>query len=639
VRRVGFLSLWLAALSPVQILAIRLLRDVFFTHGASVGFYPTLTYTFISLVPYCLLVGFVLPYSLFVLRVQTPGFPGARIYITDNIGDVCGGALFSFVLVFLLTPLQALLIANLPLLAAVHFLFPAKNRWHSSVLTASGLALLIVLAAAWLEPFSLVPSEGNLALYRESRYGRIEVHRNQEQYTLFQDGRPISSSQNLVLAEEAIHYPLSQVDRLEHILIIVAQSGMMAELEKYPWESVDYVELDPELTTVQFQFGLIEKIPGIHVMHRDGRAYLAETDKMYDAIILNLPEPETFQINRFFTDRFFDLAKRHLTAQGVLSFTVEGFDNYLAEPQRQKISSLYNTVKDHFNYVAMLPGQNIFFLCRQRPITTDIPAALAAKGISTQYISRYFYGNLTNERIEYLNELVDPATPKNIDTAPFLMRVMFSQWFAKYATSPMTFIWVIVGSTLVYLLRITREEFVLFTTGCMVMGCEILVIFAFQIYFGYIYLQIGLIITIFLAGLLPGAWLGIKLRHQGRQVLALTDGVLIALMGALLLALRHGGDRLPAAFFLIFGFAVSLSCGFQFPVALRLRGEDNIAATHVFSADLIGAAGGALITSLVLIPYLGILWATAVLLSLKLASLIIAGIHHGNSIPKTFSLW
>ena len=70
--RLGRLSLALAGLTPVLFFAVRGLRDVFFVHGTSVGFYPTLAYTFVTLAPCCLLVGFLLPYSLFVLRAGRP---------------------------------------------------------------------------------------------------------------------------------------------------------------------------------------------------------------------------------------------------------------------------------------------------------------------------------------------------------------------------------------------------------------------------------------------------------------------------------------------------------------------------------------------------------------------------------------
>ena len=623
-NRLGWLSLILAGMPAVQILAIRFLRDVFFIHGSSVGFYPTLSYSFLIMAPYCLMIGFVLPYSLFVIRAEKPDYPGARIYIIDNLGDVSGGALFSFALVFLVTPLKAVFLANLPLLLTA-FLLLSRNflRSRIAIYLGAGMTFIILIAGIFLEPASLFQPSGKLVYYKESRYGRIEVRKDQEQFTLFVGGAPLFGTQNLSMAEETIHYPLAQLPRVQNILLISAEGGMMTELEKYRPASIDYVELDPKVAEVEFRFKMIKKIPGLKVINQDGRAYLADSNKIYDAIIVNLSEPDTYQINRFFTDRFFDLARRHLARHGVLSFAMKGFENYLAEPQRQKLSSLYNTVNDYFKHVLLLPGQKIFFLCSSQPLNTDIPALLARKNIPTRYIKGYYYGNLTQERIERLNALIDPLTPKNRDDYPQLMRLMFQQWFAKFSTSPTGFIAILAVVCMVYLIRISAEEFVLFSTGFTVMGSELLVIFAFQIFFGYIYFQIGLIVTVFLAGLLPGAWFGHRFRYRSKQTLAFADGLLILLMGMLIVALRQGSYGLPVSFFLFYGFVVSLICGFQFPVALYLRGGDAPAVTQTFSADLIGAAFGTLMTSVVLIPYFGIIRTVAGLIGLKLLSIMI----------------
>ncbi len=628
--RLGWLSLLLAGLPAVQILAIRYFRDVFFIHGSSIGFYPILIYSFTVTAPYCLMIGFVLPYSLFVIRTSDPDYPGSRIYITDNLGDISGGALFSFALVFWVSPMTAVFLANLPLLLSVILLFHHFSRHPVSAYLGAAATIAVLVAGMFLEPSSLVPPEGQLAYYSESRYGRIEVIKDREQFTLFVGGVPLFGSQNLNMAEETIHYPLSQADTAQNILLISAQGGMMAELEKYRPASVDYVELDPKVAEVEFKFGLIKKIPGLTIIHQDGRAYLEKSNKIYDAVIVNLSEPDTFQINRFFTDRFFALARRHLARHGVLSFAMEGFDNYLAEPQRQKLSSLYNTVSDYFNHVLLLPGQKVFFLCGSRPINTDIPKLLDQKGISTRYIKGYYYGNVTPERIGRLNALIDPKTPKNIDDVPQLMRLMFLQWFAKFSTLPTGFIVVLALFCMIYLFRIHSEEFVLFSSGCTVMASEILVIFAFQIYFGYIYLQIGLIVTVFLAGLLPGAWFGDRLRKRSKQTLMLTDGLLMVLLGLLMVAMKLVGHHLPVVFYLVFGFSVSLICGFQFPVVLYLRGGDAPAVTRTFSADLIGAAFGTLITNVVLIPYLGIIWTAAGLIGLKILSLSVTFLSYEN---------
>ena len=127
----------------------------------------------------------------------------------------------------------------------------------------------------------------------------------------------------------------------------------------------------------------------------------------------------------------------------------------------------------------------------------------------------------------------------------------------------------------------------------------------------------------FLAGLLPGAWLGNSLSHRGRWVLIATDLLLILLLTVFVLALHLAGDRLPEAFFLAFGFAVSFACGCQFPAVLQLGGGGNPAAARAFSADLVGAACGTLVTSVVLIPWLGLFTATLCLIGLKSASFVL----------------
>ncbi len=124
----GWLSLLMAALPALQLYFIRAARDTVFLHGASVGFYPTLGFTLATVAPYCLLDGFILPYALFVLREDIPDYPGARVYIADNLGDVAGGALFSFFLVYFLSPLQAIALANLPLAASACRLHPPGRR-------------------------------------------------------------------------------------------------------------------------------------------------------------------------------------------------------------------------------------------------------------------------------------------------------------------------------------------------------------------------------------------------------------------------------------------------------------------------------------------------------------------------------
>ncbi len=617
----GVLTLILAAGSPIQILAIRLLRDVFFLPGSGTGFSATLLFILGTISPYALLIGFALPYSLYAIRRDIPGYPGTRVYLADNVGDVTGGLLFSFVLVFVLLPFQALLILNTILILLALFLFPRSRRRNITVLLGCAAALASGLLGFGLEKRSLSPEDGELLAYEESRYGRIQVVRNRDQATLILDGEPVTSSQNRYLAQELVHVPLSQPPSVDRVLLIGAQAGMMAELAKHDPDRVDYLEIDPRLTALKFRHGLLERIPGLRVVNMDGRAFLHSLPESYDAVLVNLPEPQTFKSNRFFTRDFFRLARSRLRPGGVLCFSVQPVGNYIAGPEVRKMSSLHHAARDVFEHVLLLPAQKLFFLCSDRPLSPDIPQRLRDRQVQADYIQNWFPGEVTPERRAQVNQALEPDVPPNMDIEPRLMHIMFTQWLTMFSSSPLVFFLILAGLAAIYLIRISLEEFVLFTTGFMTMGTEILVIFTIQIFFGYVYTLIGIIVTVFLAGLFPGALLGERLRSRGRGLLFVTDGLLILLLAGYMLMVLYGGGALPLPLYLGFGFAVALCCGFQFPVALHVRGGGDRAVAGTFSADLIGAALGTLVTSAAGIPLTGLIWTAAGLIGLKTLSL------------------
>ncbi len=69
-------------------------------------------------------------------------------------------------------------------------------------------------------------------------------------------------------------------------------------------------------------------------------------------------------------------------------------------------------------------------------------------------------------------------------------------------------------------------------------------------------------------------------------------------------------------------------CGIQFPLALNLKEDTNKSVTRLFSADLIGAALGILVISIIMIPYFGIIYAVMFIMLLKLISLMVLMYNH-----------
>jgi len=131
---------------------------------------------------------------------------------------------------------------------------------------------------------------------------------------------------------------------------------------------------------------------------------------------------------------------------------------------------------------------------------------------------------------------------------------MFKEWFKKHGTSPNWFIAALLSVLALYLSLMKKEEFILFSTGFASMGVEMLLLFSFQILFGYLYLKIGAIITSLLLGLLPGAMIGNRYKKRGKPILIWAEIGMISLLILYLVWTLVSQGIIQEFVFLIYGF-------------------------------------------------------------------------------------
>ena len=626
----GLIALW-----PLpQLVLIRYLREIVFVHGASPGFYEIFFYIAAMTAPYCILVGFVLPYALGVMKEIRPSFTSGALYITDSMGDIGGGILFSFCLVYWFKPFKGVALASsLLVLVAVMILFLRRRHVLLFWMVLSAALFYVFAMNGDVEKATLSKQYGEILRYVESPYGRIVVSREGPQHTFWESGIPFYSDADITNSEEKTHYALCQLDKVDKVLILSGGLGeTLREVSKYGPSRIDYVELDPNLTGVAQDLGFVSNSDSVLVINTDGRAYLNQTHEKYDAIVMDLPDPDTFQLNRFYTREFFRLAKQRLRESGILSFSVAYSPNYISPLQKDELSILYATAREAFRRVMILPGERAYFLCRDGDLSWDVPARLQAQSIPTVYVEGFYYGNVTRERMEKLMASLDPDAQANRDFAPRIMRIVLQEWFVQHGTSPKAFLAVLAGLTIFYLFFIRKEEYVLFTTGLVTMGVEMLILFTFQVMYGYIYLKVGAVVTAFLMGLLPGAILG-NLRKKG-----VPRHLVLAEMGILCLLLVFYGwhsffeGDLPPVIFLGYCFVFSFFCGYQFPLAAAVIGEKESPAAGCLAADLTGAAVGTLLTGTLLIPMVGIQAAIIFLILVKISSSMLVLFNRGRGI-------
>ena len=618
----SLITILLAIWPLIQIILIRELREIIFAHGVSPGFHQIFFYIMAATTPYCLMVGFILPHALKVLHDNNCPFTSGELYLTDNIGDICGGILFSFILVYWVKPFKTIAFtSSLMILVGLILLF-AFRRYY--VLVPAFLSIFLFYAVSLNDHFetsTLSKQYGDIVQYMESPYGRIVITREGPQHTFWESGAPLYSDANIISSEEKIHYPLSQLERVEDVLLVSGGLGeTLGEVAKYSPRHIDYVELDPYLTDAAQELGVIRKTNLLSIKNTDGRSYIKGTDNRYDAIIIDLPDPDTFQINRFFTSEFFGLTKRILSEGGVLSFGLKYSPNYISDVRKKKLSIIYNTARSHFENVQVLPGGEAYFLCRDGMLWTDIPTRLEKKSIQTAYVQGFYYGNVTKERIDRLQGILDEKEYINTDFEPRVMNVIFQEWFMKHGTSPKAFFLILLGLTLIYFIFMKKEEYILFSTGLATMGVEMLVIFTFQVIYGYIYLKIGAIVTVFLLGLLPGAMVGNLYKEGNIGRLIMSEIIFVGLLLLFFVWVKFFRVQLAQFYFLAYCFVFSFFCGFQFPVAANIMGERQSPAAGCLAADLTGAAVGMVGSGTLLIPLWGIQSAIIFLILIKISS-------------------
>jgi len=628
----------LIALWPIAaVFALRVLWNMVFLRGAAVGVAETVASSVVLLAPYCLATGYLLTLVCLVVGGSRGSAEAiAAVYYCDSVGGVAAGVAMSFALAWWFDHFNMLyLVAGLNLLAAGllarHF---GRRRWLIAALAAgAGLAGLIVTAN--LDRLSTKQQyPGQAVVYcGNSPYGRLVVTRSAGQYNFIENGLVLFSTRTVAAVEETVHYAMAQHPDAQRVLLIGGGiSGTAREILKYGVARVDYVELDPLILRVAGQLGLKTLADArIRVIETDGRRFIKQPGEQYDVVIVDVPEPSTFQLNRFYTLEFMTEVARRLRPGGVFSFSLGSYDDYVGPEQAKILSSAYRTARAVFARVLLIPGGRIFFLASDGDLTTDVAMRIEGRGIPTRLVNHhYLKGMLTPDRLADLRRAASGVAPLNRDFNPILYYYHLLYWITQFKVR----FGLLEGGLLlilaVYLLRIRPVPLAVFSTGFAASAVEVILLMGFQIVYGSTYQQVSLIVTMFMIGLGIGSYLMRRwLPRRTRKDLAWLQLALaifaLCVPGALLSLGRldelSSGSALVWAIIPLLTVGLAVLVGMEFPLGgkVDVQGPTST-ASRIYTADYIGAALGALLVSTLLIPLLGIIAASCVAAALNVVS-------------------
>jgi spermidine synthase len=599
--------------------------------------FPAETTGLIPALGFALVLAFFLSFPLghaFVLNAGLLGGDVPRVYLLESAGAAAAGLAVHFLLVPHLSNWQgAAIVGGIAAVLTLVALKPgrAKSLLAAAILISTGLAISdrAVLRLAW-KPLDLVDAE-------DTPYGKLAVVQNAEQLTLYDNGLPVFSRPDIGAAEDAVHFAMLQRDDIDRVLLIGgAASGCVEEILKYPGVRADCVELDPAIIRLARKHLPAPALaaldnPRVRIFTQDGRTFLERTSERYDAVLIDLPDPATTQINRYYTREFFAEVRKKLEPGGILSFVLTGAENYISASFSRLLASIVWTLQDVFpSEFRVIPGTSIVVLASDAPLTVD-PEVLSAKitrlGLKTTFVSPSMLPfRLDPERVDRLSVALTVAGAEkkiNRDLVPVSCFFQSLLWASQFggpgsrllrAATKVTSFWILdfpLAATALALIVLAwglRRSSSRFLVPVAAMGfttivIEVAVFIAFQANFGYVYGKIPLLLAAFMAGLVLGAVLGRGKRRPGRADLSLIQAGFVLLLVATYGTLPGIGGE-PVPFALLAGFGV-LS-GFLFITANRLTLRETPHPGLAYGVDLIASFAGALLTSAILIPLFGI---------------------------------
>ena len=143
------------------------------------------------------------------------------------------------------------------------------------------------------------------------------------------DGRIQSSvADDFIYHETLVHPAMILTESPRRVLVLGGGDGLaLREVFKHPAvEAVTLVDIDPAMTGLSARFPPLAELnqqafddPRLEVVNQDALIWLEESGPLYDAVIIDFPDPHSFALGKLYTTRFYRLLQRRMTPAAALA--------------------------------------------------------------------------------------------------------------------------------------------------------------------------------------------------------------------------------------------------------------------------------------------------------------------------------
>lgn len=623
----------LAIFPAISVAMLYWLKSMLFPPGTLTGIGTAIIGALLLLFPVCFLSGYLFTaFSTLLSSSKNKNLVG-KAYALESLGSLTGGLVFSFILGRFFNALEIFALTTAIVLFVGTWL-AQKQFLKLSLIT---LAILVPILAFIFNPDTsvkklLYPSQ-DIVQNQSTRYGNLIITKQADQLNFYENNTLQFYTGNFMSSEEAVHFAMVQQKHPQNVLLLSGGiAGMIKEINKYPVEKVTYLEPNPEAFKYWKNLAdSLEDFSKVEFVKADIRTFLTKTNAIYDVILINLPPPSTLGMNRFYTDQFFKIIKKHCNSQTVICTSLPSTMNYAETNALELNASLWKTLGTYFPNLLILPGEKNYFLASEAPLSSNITALIAQKNIQTEYVNSYYISDqLVKQRSQLLEARIKSVLNQvkvNRDFHPYLFIKQALHWLSHFGTSYYLLVIIPVLLFVLLFVRLNPVSMGLYTGGFTAASLEVTLMLAYQVFYGSIYLATSLFFAFFMGGLALGSLLTRKpskfplvKSYAFLQFLLATFALLVPLFIWINEYLSVWSFFSQVLFFVVV-FALAFGIGYEFYLASELQAASISETSGInYSTDLAGSAFGAFLTAIVLLPLMGIFLTCAIVSGLNLIS-------------------
>lgn len=628
----------LAALSifPMLIIALLyLLKNLVFPPGTMADLGSSVFAAFVLLFPVCFLSGYLFTvFSTFYSEAKRTNLIG-KAYSLESIGSLIGGVLFSIILGRFFNTYQVFGISATFILLGGGWILRQKNKLPDLKLTFLGILIPVLIFIFNPDKYVkkvLFPNQELLSVH-STRYGNLVLTEQAGQINIYENNNLQFHTQNIILNEEAVHFAMIQHKNPRQVLLISGDFvNMFNEILKYEVDKITFLESNPEILPLISKYSDPVSDPQkLEIINKDIRKFIATTKEKYDVILINLPPPSSLRLNRYYTKEFFSLLKKRCDTGTVVCTSLPSTINYAEENILDVNSSLWKTMGMLFNNRLLIIGENNYFIVSDSPLNSAITEQITERNISAEYVNQYYLNDsLLTMRSDTLKKQFSDSVPINRDFYPYMFVGQISHWLSYFGTNYRLMLIIPVLLFIIYFFNTGRITAGLYTGGFTAASLEVILLLAYQVYFGTIYLATALFFAVFMGGLAFGS--SIKFNDDSKLLKSYYLLQFSLAVFAFILAFIVQFEKVITCW-LLFGqfiffiliFILAAGIGFEFLLASKLQKKTYNEISGInYSTDLIGSAFGAFLTAIVLLPLLGLIKTCLIVAGLNIISGLMA---------------